>query len=445
MTNRVLVAPSNDAEQARLGAQIHALMTRLFPICRSLTGAGVRETLDILREHVPLEIRSVPTGTPVLDWTVPKVWNVRDAWIKDPSGQKIVDFAVANLHVVSYSTPVRTVLSLDELKTRLHSLPNHPDWIPYLTSYYRESWGFCVAHRLVESLMPGDYEVCIDATLEDGDLVWGEYVVPGTSEEEVLLSTYLCHPSLANDNLSGVALLAALAERMHGRVTKFTYRFLFIPETIGAIAWLAMNGANLSRIRHGLVATCVGDPGPLTYKRSRSGAPIDRVAELVLRDRQRPFKCVDFFPWGSDERQFSSPGFDLPIGSLMRTPYAEFPEYHTSADDLTFVTPAALGETCAAYADIVDVLEADETYVNLSPFGEPQLGRRGLYQHLGGARDQEAAKLAMFWALNLSDGRHSLSQISARSGIAFRTVRAAADALIAADLLATSLPNRSPS
>lgn len=435
MTTRINITPKDAAGVQAVGAEIHALMTRLFPICRSLTGDGVRETLAILREHAPIDIRSVRSGTEVLDWTVPREWNIRDAWIKDPSGRKIVDFRASNLHVVSYSAPVRGVFTLDALLPHLHSIPDRPDWIPYRTSYYDESWGFCVTDALRAALTPGNYEVCIDSTLGDGELVWGECVVPGAVADEVLLSSYLCHPSLANDNLSGVALLTALAARLAGTRPKYTYRLLFIPETIGAIAWLAANRDRVGRIRHGLVATCVGDPGMSTYKRSRSSAAIDRVAEIVLRDAGTPFRMVDFFPWGSDERQFSSPGFDLPVGSLMRTPYAEFPEYHTSADNLSFVTASALGDSFAKYAAIIDVLEQDETYRNLAPYGEPQLGRRGLYDRLGASRTQGADKLAIFWVLNLSDGHHSLSQICQRSGQPFHVVRAAADALLAVGLL----------
>lgn len=439
MSPRVTIGLERPADVDRLGAEMHALITRLFPICRSLTGDGVRRTLEILQETIPLEIHSLPSGTDVLDWTTPKEWNIRDAWIKDPSGRKIVDLADSNLHVVNYSTPVHETVSLEALLPRLHSIPEHPDWIPYLTSYYNESWGFCLTDRQRQSLAPGNYEVCIDASLTDGELLWGEWVLPGETEDEVLISTYLCHPSMTNDNLSGVALTAVLAARMRGLRPRYTYRFLFTPETIGAIAWLALNRDRVSSIRHGLVATCVGDPGTSTYKRSRTPAVIDKVVDVVLRDSGLPYRMIDFFPWGSDERQFCSPGFNMPVGSLMRTPYAEFPEYHTSADNLSFVTAAALGDSLAKYAAVVDVLEADGVYRNLAPYGEPQLGRRGLYQRLGAQRAQKEDKLAIFWVLSLSDGQPSLVDISLRSGLPFRAIRAAADALISVGLLAADI------
>ncbi len=435
MKHQTGVAFPDSASVLSAGRDVHALITELFPICRSLTGDGVRATLARLRELVPLDIVTVPSGTAVLDWHVPKEWNIRDAWIKDSGGRKVVDFAASNLHVLSYSAPVHARLTLDALRPHLHSIPEHPDWIPYLTSYYNESWGFCLPHRVLEALPDGEYEVCIDSTLADGELLWGEWLLRGDTDDEVLLSTYLCHPSMANDNLSGTALLAHLAARMQGRRFRYTYRFLFIPETIGSIAWLARHQADLGRIRHGLVATCLGDRGDSTYKRCRTPSTIDRVVEVVLRDSGTPFRMIDFFPWGSDERQFCSPGFDLPVGSLMRTPYAEFAEYHTSADNLDFVTSDALGDTLAKYAAVIDTLELDGVYRNLQPFGEPQLGRRGLYQRLGAQRAQKEEKLAIFWVLNLSDGKHSLVEIAHRSGLPFRAVRAAAEALHAVNLL----------
>jgi aminopeptidase-like protein len=305
------------SETAAAGA-MHALMTELYPICRSITGEGVRQTLRILQRDIPLEVREVPTGTPVFDWTVPKEWNIRDAYVKDAQGRRVIDFQKCNLHVVSYSIPIKKKVSLGELRKHLFSLPDRPDWIPYRTSYYNETWGFCLSHRKLEALTEGEYEVCVDATLTDGHLTYGEYVIPGESSDEVLISCHICHPSLCNDNLSGVAVATFLAAQLtRGSKPRYTYRFLFIPGTIGSITWLARNEAHVQRIKHGLVVTCVGDGGRFTYKKSRRGnAEIDRVALHVLKQSGHPYVSEDFFPYGYDERQYCSPGFNLPVGCL---------------------------------------------------------------------------------------------------------------------------------
>jgi len=412
------------------GRDILGLMTELFPICRSITGAGLRETLNILKRRIPLEIREVPSGTRVLDWTVPKEWNIRDAYIRGPGGGKVVDFARSNLHVVSYSVPVRATIPLAELKAHLFTLPDHPDWVPYRTSYYREDWGFCLSHRDFAALEDGDYEVVIDSTLEDGSLAYGELCLEGRAKDEVLISTHACHPSLANDNLSGVGLAAVLAEVLAGGPRELTYRFLFIPGTIGAITWLALNEDKARNIKAGLVLTGLGDRGRLTYKRSRQGrAAVDRAACLVLGQSSPPGRVLEFSPYGYDERQFCSPGFDLPVGRLSRTPYGDYPEYHTSADDLEFVSAEALGDSFEKTRRILDILEQDGTFVNLSPKGEPQLGRRGLYASPG------PEEMALLWVLNMSDGRHSLLDIAERSGLGFESLRKAADRLTGAKLL----------
>jgi aminopeptidase-like protein len=325
------------------GREILDLMSELFPICRSITGAGLRETLGVLRRRIPLEIHEVPSGTRVLDWTVPKEWNIRDAYIRGPSGGKVVDFGRSNLHVVSYSVPVRATMPLAELKGHLHTLPDHPDWIPYRTSYYREDWGFCLSHRDLQALEDGDYEVVIDSTLENGSLTYGELVLEGRRRDEVLISAHACHPSLANDNLSGVALAAILAGSLAGEPRALSYRFLFIPGTIGAITWLARNEGRTRGIKAGLVLAGLGDRGRLTYKRSRRGcADVDRAAGLVLGQSSPPGRILEFSPYGYDERQYCSPGFDLPVGRLSRTPFGDYPEYHTSADDLDFVSAESL-------------------------------------------------------------------------------------------------------
>jgi aminopeptidase-like protein len=421
-----------------IGQTLHTLIERLFPICRSITGDGVRETLTILAERLPLEIHEVPSGTPVLDWTVPPEWNIRAAYLDDPSGHRVVDFADSNLHVVGYSAPVRATMSLTELRPHLHSLPDRPNLIPFRTSFYREDWGFCLTDEALQALPDGDYEVCIDSSLTEGSLSYGELVVPGQTDAEILVSSHVCHPSLCNDNLSGIAIATLLAESLLGSSPRHTYRFVFAPVTIGAITWLARNEQTIPRIVHGLVLTLLGDAGDLTYKRSRRGdATIDRAVEHVLRTSGAAYSIENFSPYGYDERQYCSPGFDLPVGCLMRTPYARFPEYHTSGDDLAFVQPAQLEASLATCLAIVDVLERDGRFVNLSPKGEPQLGRRGIYRALADRTD-DGLEMAMLWVLNLSDGHHSLLDIADRADLPFTKVRRAADILVAHDLLAPS-------
>ncbi|QYC38106.1 hypothetical protein Nocox_02365 [Nonomuraea coxensis DSM 45129] len=413
---------------------MHDLVRRLHPLCRSITGDGVRGTLEIIGEHLPLAVREVPTGTEVLDWTVPKEWNIRDAYVKDASGRRVIDFRESNLHVVGYSVPVSGTYSLAELRPRLHTLPEQPGLVPYRTSYYAETWGFCLSQDALDGLRDedGPFEVRIDSTLAAGSLTYGEYVVPGRLPEEVMISCHVCHPSLANDNLAGIAVAVALARRL--REPRHTYRFLFAPGTIGAITWLARNRERLHLVAAGLTLACAGDPGALTYKRSRRGdALVDRAVTHVLRDR--PHEVLEFSPYGYDERQFCSPGFDLPFGSLTRTPYAGYPEYHTSGDNPDFVTPAAMEDTLDALTRVVEVLEHERTYLNLSPYGEPQLGRRGLYGSLGGRSDTKQAQMAMLWVLNLSDGEHGLLDIADRSGLPFAAVKGAAESLLDAGLL----------
>ena len=431
-------ATQKAGEEETAGEAMHALARRLFPICRSITGAGLRRTLGIVQEHLPLEIREVPTGTRVFDWTVPKEWTIRDAYVKDEDGQRLVDFQESNLHVVNYSAPVDAHMSLEELRPHLHTRPDRPNWVPYRTAYYDdEAWGFCLRHRTLETLEEGTYEVCIDASLEDGALSYGECVLPGETEEEVLLSCHVCHPSMANDNLSGIALATHLAGHLADRSTRYTYRVVFVPATIGALTWLDHHEEHLSRIKHGLVIACVGDPGPFVYKQSRSGdAPIDRAAAHVLRTMDATTEVRSFTPVGNDERQYGAPGFDLPVGRLTRTPHGEYPEYHTSADDLSLITPEALGASFRCYRRVIEVLEQNDTYLNTSPKGEPQLGRRGLYQALGGS-DLPDQEQALLWTLNLCDGTHSLLDIAERSGLPFAAIEHAARLLREHDLLTT--------
>jgi aminopeptidase-like protein len=435
MTNPV-AALRDPAGIAALGREMHALVAELYPICRSITGEGLRATLRRLQRIAPLEIREVPTGTKVLDWTIPREWNVRDAWVADGSGRRVVDFRASSLHVVNYSVPVRVRLPLSELRPRLHTLPEHPDWIPYRTSYYKEDWGFCLSQRALDALPDGDYEAVVDATLEDGSLSYGELLLPGREAGEVLLSAHACHPSLANDNLSGLALTAALARLLASVERRWSYRFLFVPGTIGSIAWLAANPDAKRRVRHGLVVACVGDSGPLHYKRSRRGdAEIDRAAEHVVSRATPPGRVRDFSPYGYDERQYGSPGFDLPVGSLTRTPHGQYPEYHTSADDPAFVRAESLGDSLAAYLGVVAILEGNGRYRNTQPYGEPQLGRRGLYGAMGGYADPGRLQMAMLWVLNQSDGGPTLLDIAERSNLPFEVIRDAADSLLANGLL----------
>lgn len=418
------------------GEEMYALVERLYPLCRSITGDGVRATLEIVGEYVPLRVHEVPTGTQVLDWTVPQEWNIRDAYVADASGRRVVDFAASSLHVLGYSVPVAATLPLAELREHLYTLPEHPSWVPYRTSYYKPEWGFCLAQETLDALPEGEYEVRVDSTLADGHLTYAEHVVPGQVPDEVLVSAHVCHPSLANDNLAGIAVAVFLARALAEQQPYYTYRFLFAPGTIGAITWLARNAERVGRVRHGLVLACAGDPGRLTYKRSRRGdAEIDQVLRHVLTASERPHEIREFTPYGYDERQFCSPGFDLGVGSLSRTPYAGYPEYHTSADDLDLVSPEAMADTLAVCREAFAVLDRNRRYVNLSPYGEPQLGRRGLYDSLGGRSDAKEAQLAMLWVLSLSDGEHSLLDVAERSGLPFDAVAAAADALHGAGLV----------
>jgi aminopeptidase-like protein len=406
------------------GDEMYQLVTRLYPICRSITGNGVRQTLQILQEYISLDIREVPTGIQVFDWTVPKEWNIREAWIKDPTGKVIVNFSDHNLHVLNYSTPVHKIISLEELKPHLFSLPDKPDWIPYRTSYYSENWGFCLTHNQLVSLPDGDYEVYIDSSLSEGSLTYGEYFIPGETDDEVLISCHICHPSLANDNLSGISLAVRLAQWLLTQPRRYSYRFVFVPGTIGSITWLSINEEQAFQIKHGLVATLVGDSGKFTYKKSRRGdAEIDRAVAHALKHSESPYQIIDFFPYGYDERQYCSPGFNLAVGCLMRTPHGQYPEYHTSADNLDLVTPKNLTESYQLYETIIQILEGNRIYVNQNPKCEPQLGKRGLYRAISGDNHTKSYEMAMLWVLNFSDGEHSLLDIAERAGIPFAFVQ----------------------
>jgi aminopeptidase-like protein len=431
LTDTSPVRPTSTA-----GAEMIGFMEDLFPICRSITGAGLRQSLQQVGQIIPLEISEVPSGTRVFDWVVPPEWNIRAGWLADATGRRIVDFQRSNLHVVNYSVPVRERLTLEDLRPHLHSLPDHPSWVPYCTSYYAEDWGFCLADNVLRNLPAGEYEAVIDSTLEPGSLSYGECILPGSSPDEILVSSHICHPSLANDNLSGVAVATFLARALCDMDRRYTYRFVFAPGTIGAITWLARNEESTRRIRGGLVLACVGDTGHLIYKRSRrGGSTIDQAAEHVLRTQGSPHEVVDFTPYGNDERQYCSPGFDLPVGAITRSGYDRSDRHHTSADDIAAISPDALADTLQFCLKIVEILEADDMFVSRNPKGEPQLGRRGLYRSLGGRADQGHMEAALLWLMSFADGRHSLLDIARRAGLPFEAVHGAALALERAKLL----------
>jgi aminopeptidase-like protein len=366
---------------------------------------------------------------------VPLEWNIDDAWVADTDGRRVVDFSAHNLHILNYSEPVRTSLPLEELKSRLHSLPSHQDWIPYRTSYYRRQWGFCMRHRQLASLRPGKYEIVVDSSLAPGSLTYAECVLPGRSKEEVLFFTHICHPSLANDNTSGMAIATALAAWIASSPRRYSYRLVFAPGTIGSLCWLQRNQQRLSRVRHGLVLGLLADPAPFTYKRSRRGdCEIDRLVEYVTRSIDPQTRVIDFEPYGYDERQLCSPGFNLPVGRLTRSVNDGYPEYHSSADDLALISASQLEQSLEACKQVVEVLESNRRYINLSPKGEPRLGKRGLYGAMGG-RSPADRERAMLWVLNQSDGSASLLDIARRSGIGFPAIRLVADELEQAALL----------
>jgi aminopeptidase-like protein len=417
------------------GAQLHAFASELYPICRSITGAGVRKTLDLIGRRIELTRHEVPSGTKVFDWEVPLEWNIEDAWVGDSDGRRVVDFQAHNLHILNYSEPVRSTLTLEELKPQLYSIPAHEDWIPYRTSYYRRQWGFCMRQRELARLQPGKYEVVVDSSLAPGSLTYAECVIPGRSKDEVLFFTHICHPSLANDNTSGMAIASALAAWLASEPRRYSYRLVFAPGTIGSLCWLQRNEQRLARVRHGLVLGLLADPAPFTYKRSRRGdCDIDRVVEYVTHGIDAQSRVIAFEPYGYDERQLCSPGFNLPVGRLTRSVNDGYAQYHSSADDLSLISASRLEHSLAACKQVVDVLETNRRYVNLSPKGEPRLGKRGLYGAVGG-RSPADRERAMLWVLNQSDGSASLLDIAQRSGIDFPTISGAADELAKASLL----------
>ena len=418
------------------GKHMFEFIKELYPICRSITGNGVRETLSLIKERIHIDIHEVSSGTKVLDWTVPREWNIKRAWIKDPKGNIIVDFKELNLHVLNYSSPVHEKVSLSDLKEHLFTLPDQPDKIPYRTSYHNENWGFCISHDLYLSLKDGEYEVFIDSSLTEGSLTYGEYFIKGTTDEEVLFSTHICHPSLANDNLSGIAVATELAKKLNERNNRYSYRFLFIPGTIGSITWLSQNRDKIQNIKYGLVLTLLGDTSKFNYKKSRIGdAAIDEIVENCLKNNKDDYGIIDFYPYGYDERQFCSPGFNLPIGRLSRSLHGQFDEYHTSADNLEFVHQDKLQGSLEFLNEVVETIESNHYFLNLSPYGEPQLGKRGLFKKIGGHSKAKDYQMALLWMLNQSDGKNSVLDISTKSGLPFMLLKKAADDLEIAGLL----------
>ena len=419
-------------EADAVGRELHALMAELFPIPRSLTGNGVRATLARIGQDVPLETVELPTGTQVFDWTLPREWNVREAWVEAPDGTRVIDVADSSLHLLGYSVPVDTTLDLATLREHLHTDPRDPDVVPYRTSYWAERWGFCTSRRVAEALPKGRTTSGSTRPSTTATSRTARSSLPGESDDVFLLTTTVCHPALANDNLSGIVLLAGLARILGAQDLRHSFRLVWSPGTIGPLCWLHTNPSLVSRVRHGFAVSCVGDPGPLTYKRSRrENTAVDLAAGLVLRGR--PGATVrPWAPYGGDERQFCSPGFDVAFGALSRTPADAFPEYHSSADGLDLVHPEALGDSLYAALEIVDALERNEVFVNTSPYGEPQLGRRGLYRSLAGGSSEEGALL---WVLSLADGRTSLLEIADRSGLDLAVISGAAMRLEARDLL----------
>ena len=415
---------------------LHGLVRELFPINRSLTGAGVRETLAILARHVQLEVREVASGTAVLDWQVPLEWNIRSATIRALDGRCLVNFADHNLHVVGYSKPIHKEVSRAELAEHVHTLPDQPELIPYRTGYFADDWGFCMPDNLWQTMQDEAYRIDIDSDLSPGSLTYGELFLAGELSDEVLITAHICHPSLANDNLSGIAVAVALAMRQARLPRRLGYRFLFIPATIGAITWLARNESELGKIRHGLVLTCIGDTGPFHFKQSRSGAPIDNAVAHILRHSGHPYEIVPFNPYGYDERQFCSPAFDLPMGCFMRSVHGTFPQYHTSADNPGFVKPQALNQSYEVVASLLDLLDANWMYARTDGRGEPQLGRRGLYRAIAGQKEAGgASQMDLLWLLNLADGKHNLLEMAERAGIPFGRLQKAVRLALDADLI----------
>ena len=418
--------------------ELGQLMSELFPICRSLTGNGVRQTLEILKSHLKINVLEIPTGTEVFDWTVPDEWNIKDAYVLDPDGKKVVDFKESNLHVLGYSEPVDTQLSLKELKKHIYTLPDLPDAVPYLTSYYKRRWGFCMRHRDFLALKDGEYTVKNDSTLKPGFLTLGEAILPGEEKKEIFISCYICHPSMGNDSLSGVVLATLLGKQLTQEKRRYTYRIVFVPETIGAITYLSLNREHLvANVHAGLILSFLGDSGTFRYKKSRRGeTEIDRVSEHIMNYRLKGSRVVNFYPHlGSDERQYCSPGFNLPMGLLTRTPYLEYPEYHTSKDDLSFVSEKYLAQSFNVIWDIFRAIELNRAYKNRVQYGEPFLSKHNLVSTLGSQKFIEEGKKELMWVLNYCDGEHDLLDIARQLFLCILDLERIVRALLDANLI----------
>lgn len=422
------------------GQRMYGWAADLFPICRSLTGPGVRQTLAYLKTLLPdLALCSAPSGTRAFDWTVPDEWSINDAYVADETGRRVIDFQQSNLHVVGYSEPVDCWLGLDALQARLHSLPHRPDAIPYRTSYYTRDWGFCLTETQRRALAPGRYHAVIDSRLAPGRMDWGELVLPGRETAEVLLSTYICHPSMANNELSGPVVAAALAQRLGERPDRrYTIRILFLPETIGAILYLSRNLEAMKRETvAGFVLTCMGDERAYSFVESRLGDTLaDRAALHVLSRHHPEFLRYSYLERGSDERQYCSPGVDLPVASVMRSKYHVYPEYHTSQDDMSLISPAGLEGSLETMTRILDAIEANRVYRTAVPC-EPQLGRRGLYPALG-TPDTPRITATMRNLIAYADGAHDLLAIAERIGADILECANLAESLVEAGVLERS-------
>jgi len=402
------------------GVQMYNLAKDLFPICRSITGNGVRQTLKTINQHLPaLKIHEIPTGQRCFDWVIPQEWNIKDAYVKNESGEKIIDFNESNLHIVNYSIPVEKDVDLGELNQHLHSLPQQPDAIPYVTSYFDPSWGFCITENKRKQLKDGIYSVKVDSIIQDGSLSYADLLIKGASEKEILISTYTCHPSMANNELSGPVLATFLAKWILSRKNRrYSYRIVFVPETIGAVAYLSQHIDEMKKkIVAGFVLTCVGDDRTYSYMPSRKGETLaDQAALHVLTNKISDFESYSFLNRGSDERQYCAPGVDLPVCSMMRTKYGEFPEYHTSYDDLTLVSPEGFQGSFDIHTDLIRVLEANEKYVT-TVIGEPQLGKRNLRQAGGAGKGLATNYQLISNFLAYADGESSLIDIADTLGV----------------------------
>jgi aminopeptidase-like protein len=423
------------------------LFAQLLPLRRSLTGEGVRASLRAVAQYVPLAVVEVPTGTPILDWHVPQEWSLHDAYIADRSGRRLVDLQRSALHVVGYSEPVRQVMTFEQLRPHLHTMPDRPDWIPYRTSYWNRTWGFCVPHAVLPALeAAGPLEVVIDSELRDGSLSYGELVIPGSDPlaGELLLSTHICHPELANDNVSGMVALTdiGLSLLRSAQGLRHTVRLLYLPGTVGALAWLSAHPDAAQQVRGGLVMTGLGDSSPLTYKASRRGSTrMDRLAKRVLNARDPSTRLLPWDPYGYDERQFCSPGFDLAVGRLTRGVHGRYPEYHTSGDNAAFVSAPQIEAAIQAVLDLLQRFDAEPVLHHRQPLGEPQLGRRGLYSSVGGAVDSRSIETSYLWVLSLADGQHGLADVVEQAGLPSEVVQAAYERLFAAGLVEARKPS----